>query len=172
MRANLMCGCVDILISLAPQYTASILSGCKTVEFRRRKMAIPAGCRMWIYTKTPVARVEAVVSVAEVYQAEPATLWEAFHGQAGISRPVFDKYFAGCRSGVGIVLSNVRPLDSSISLSQLRAHLGSFHPPQFYRRLSAAEVQYFSVETAHPPEDAAPAIAAEGTTPASFACRV
>jgi predicted transcriptional regulator len=64
----------DYLISLQPHHTDRILAGEKTVEFRRRAPAIPNGSRLWVYSKRPRGRVEAVAKVTGLLRDRPDRL--------------------------------------------------------------------------------------------------
>ncbi len=133
--------CSDILISLAPAYTQAILNGRKTVELRRRRLCVRNGTRIWIYSKTPAARIEATAYVQEIHEADPEGLWSEFGDATGISRTEFDHYFSGCSRGCAVVLDSVSALVPSLDLPTMRSEVAGFHPPQFFKRLSAAEVE-------------------------------
>jgi predicted transcriptional regulator len=135
-----MSDCRDILISVAPIHAEAILSGKKTVELRRRRLKVPTGTRVWIYSKVPVGRVEATAIVDRVSHSDPDSLWEEFHQCVAISRTAFDQYFAGCASGCAVVLREVSPISPSMGLTHLRAQFSNFHPPQFFKRLRWNEV--------------------------------
>ena len=60
----------DILMSVKPPYVDMLISGCKTVELRKRAVRAPAGARIRIYATSPrrqvvaSARLQAVASEA------------------------------------------------------------------------------------------------------------
>jgi predicted transcriptional regulator len=85
MKVNQVYDCTDILISVAPIYTKSILNGKKTVELRRRRMNVNIGTRVWIYSKLPVGSVEATAVVESVSCADPESLWSEFQDAVGIT---------------------------------------------------------------------------------------
>ena len=75
----------DILISVAGQYVRRMLAGDKTIELRRRVIRVAPRTRVWIYTKAPHARIEAVGIVERIVTAAPNKLWRNFKTQAGIT---------------------------------------------------------------------------------------
>jgi predicted transcriptional regulator len=134
-----MSDCCDILISLAPAYTRAILDGRKTVELRRRRINVSNGSRVWIYSKTPVARIEATAYVHEIHENHPNVLWSDFGNAAGISKAEFDRYFKGCTRGSAMLLERISALAPGIDLATMRSEVAGFHPPQFFKRLDRVE---------------------------------
>ena len=127
--------CSDILISLHPRHCDNLVNGRKTVELRRRKMAVQPGTRVWIYSTHPRAQVEACAIVDGVFSGSHDELWNAFSDKVAVSRCEFDHYFAETADAHAIVLREVAPLKRSIKLKELRRKLDGFHPPQFFKRL-------------------------------------
>ena len=142
--------CSDILISLHPRHCDNLVSGRKTVELRRRKMAVQPGTRVWIYSTHPRARVEACAIVEGLFSGSHDELWNTFGDKVAVSRCEFDHYFAGTADAHAIVLREVTPLKRSIKLKELRRRLAGFHPPQFFKRLdpSCKELYVLSERTA------------------------
>lgn len=135
-----MLDCRDILISLAPAYTQAILDGRKTVELRRRPLRVGNGTRIWIYSKTPTARIEATACVQQIHEGDTEGLWSEFGEATAISRSEFDHYFAGCSRGCAVVLDSVCALVPALDLSTMRSEFAGFHPPQFFKRLRGEEL--------------------------------
>ena len=142
--------CSDILISLHPRHCDNLVSVRKTVELRRRKMAVQPGTRVWIYSTHPRARIEACAIVDGVFSGSHDELWNAFGDKVAVSRCEFDHYFAGTTDAHAIVLREVAPLNRSIKLKELRRRLAGFHPPQFFKWLdpSCKELCVLSERTA------------------------
>jgi predicted transcriptional regulator len=125
----------EILISVKPLYFDLMVAGEKTVELRRRAMRVPAGTRVWIYSTVPNGWVGAVGEVSYVHESRPCEIWDRFAERAGISRQAFNGYFNGADRGCAIIFRRIVPLQRAVLLDDLRRHVGSFHPPQFYKRL-------------------------------------
>lgn len=123
-----------IMLSVAPAYARPILSGAKSVELRRRAPRIPDGTRAWLYSTLPVGAVVALLTIETVVEAPISDLWERYGRRASISKVAFDRYFAGLTSGAALIIGDVQALKQPISLQEMRQH-GTFHPPQFYRRV-------------------------------------
>jgi predicted transcriptional regulator len=125
----------DILISVKPQYLGLMVSGDKTVELRRRVLHVPAGTRVWIYATVPSGWVGAVGEVSHVHENTPRQIWNRFRDHAGVSKQAFFSYFNGSDRACAVVFHRIRPLSKAIHLEELRQSLGSFRPPQFYKKL-------------------------------------
>lgn len=135
--------CSDILISLHPRHCDNLLKGRKTVELRRRKMAVQPGTRVWIYSTRPKACLEAHATVERVFSGPHDELWNTFGDKVAVSRCEFDRYFAGTVVAHAIVLRDVVPLKRSINLKELRKRLAGFHPPQFFKWLAPSWSELF-----------------------------
>ncbi|MDR3753484.1 MAG: hypothetical protein P4K93_08805 [Terracidiphilus sp.] len=136
-----MSDCLDILISLAPAYTKAILDGTKTVELRRRRVRAGVGTRVWLYSKVPTARVEGTARIHRIHERDIKGLWSEFSDGVGISKADFDEYFRGCNKGYAIVLTRACAVLPAPDLKTMRQDLAGFHPPQFFKRLQAEEVE-------------------------------
>jgi len=132
--------CPDILISLRPAYTKAILEGKKTVELRRRRVHAAVGTRVWLYSKTPTARIEGVARIKHVHEGGLPGIWSEYSSQVGVSKGEFEDYFKGCRKGCAIVLVEARAILPGVDLDTVRSRFGGFHPPQFFKRLNTREI--------------------------------
>ncbi len=132
-----MASAENILISVHPRHADNMVSGRKTVELRRRPLKLISGCRVWIYSTLPRGSVEAVGTVAKVVAASPSAIWRDYGKQCGITKTEFDAYYEGANTGYVIVFSTIKKLPSTFALGEIRRHLESFHPPQFFKRLLA-----------------------------------
>lgn len=127
----------DILISVEERHATSILQGEKTVELRRRPLRVASGTRMWIYSKVPRGKVEAVATVDYIAASSPERIWKEFGHQTGISNQEFFEYFAGAAAAYAIVFHDVRRLNRALSLDEIRRESSKFQPPQFFIWLSS-----------------------------------
>lgn len=132
-----MASAENILISVHPRHVDNMVSGTKTVELRRRPLKLASGCRVWIYCTLPRGSVEAVGTVAEVVAASPSAIWRDYGKQCGITKAEFDAYYEGASTAYVIVFSSIKKLPSTFALGEIRRHLSSFQPPQFFKRLMA-----------------------------------
>lgn len=127
----------DILISVHPRHVDSMMRGQKTVELRRRPLKLANGCRVWIYCTLPRGSVEVLGIVRTVVAAPPPVIWRDYGRQSGITKVEFDAYYEGADTAYAIVFSSVEKLDLTFALAEIRRHLNSFHPPQFFKRLAS-----------------------------------
>ena len=122
-----------VLMSIRPVHAEAILSGEKTVELRRRRPSFSAGTTVLIYSSSPQQRVQGMFESGGVISADPDGLWQLVSERAGVSREVFDSYFAGCEVAYAIEVTNPRRLPPS----RLR-----LRPPQSYLFLRRANRQH------------------------------
>ena len=94
------------LMSIRPQFAASILDGSKRVEFRKRPLATDIGTVV-IYATKPVGAVLGEFVVDEQAVGKPEELWARFAEMAGIDREGFFNYYDGSARAVGIVIGRV-----------------------------------------------------------------
>jgi predicted transcriptional regulator len=117
------------LLSIHPEFAYAILSGTKTVEFRKRPVA-PDVTHVIVYATAPVSGVVGAFSVVAQHTTSPGALWRRFSRTAGISRTGFFSYYEDRASATGIeVGATVRtprplPLADSIGVSR---------PPQSFQ---------------------------------------
>jgi predicted transcriptional regulator len=128
----------DALISIRPTYVREIVSGSKAVEIRRRRLNIPVGTRLWIYSTRPEACVSVVARVQATETGSPLEMWPRIVAIAGISEGEFARYCSGIAVVTVIFLEAVEELETALDLTAIRIVSPNFHPPQFYSRLSNA----------------------------------
>lgn len=130
-----------LLISVHPQYADLILSGVKTVELRRTRPRITAGGQVLVYASAPRMALVGGFEVDGLIEASPAMLWKQVKTTAGVTKAVFDNYFAGADHAYGILVKRVWSIWPSVPLARLRRSMPGFHPPQSYRYIGPAEVR-------------------------------
>lgn len=135
----------DALISIHPVHIASIFSGKKTVELRRRIPALEAGVRFWLYSTKPVAALVGTADVAAVESGSPDEIWDIHHAHAGVCRSQFEKYYKNATVAHGISLTNIQN-GKPVDIETLRLIRPKFHPPQVFQYISteiAAEFEKY-----------------------------
>jgi predicted transcriptional regulator len=132
---------VSIIISIHPEFANQIRKGNKTVEVRRRSVNIPSGSRLWVYETLPSGKVEFCVVVDYVYKGTPSEIWDKYSSKIGIEADRFFEYFAGCNYGSAIIVDQVKVLEKSISLTEIKS-FGYKSIPQTYRKLEADDALY------------------------------
>jgi predicted transcriptional regulator len=129
-----------LVLSLHPRFADSILTGSKTVELRRQRVATPAGTPVILYASSPVMAVVGTALVADVHIAEPDEVWRQFHRDLGLSREEFVRYTQGVVHASALRLTAVDSLALPVPLAHLRASQ-PFNPPQSYYYLNADTLQ-------------------------------
>ena len=125
-----------ILLSIQPKYAKKILAGEKKVELRRIRPRIQEGDLVIIYASSPVMAVIGSFIVDHVITKHPRDLWHIVKESACISQEEFETYYEGCKVGIGIFISKVRPAGIPLKLEEIREIWPDFHPPQGYRYLA------------------------------------
>ena len=124
------------LISIKPEHVKNIIEGNKTVEIRTRRLNLPIGSKLWIYTTLPTGCIEAVTEIEFIVTSSPDNIWERFNTKMCISRELFDEYTKGKDVVSAIGLANVKQTDKSLCLKTLRTIDKKFMPPQFFIKLT------------------------------------
>jgi predicted transcriptional regulator len=128
-----------VLMSIKPKYSELILSGKKTVELRRVCPRLEAGDLVMIYASRPRMALVGGFEVAGIVSGKPDSIFEKHGKSTGVSREVFDAYFAGSDIAYGIKIARVWSLREETELKTLRKRVKGFHPPQSYRYLRGKE---------------------------------
>lgn len=137
-----------ILISLDPRHAQNVFSGVKSVELRRRSVAVDPGDVMWIYSKRPRAEVLGWAEIKGVRCATPSSIWSKYGAKTAVTRKEFFDYFSGRSVAYAIELASVNLLDAPVTLERLRAAEKDFCPPQFYKRLHPASACFEELASA------------------------
>ena len=125
-----------MLMSIKPVHAASVLSGKKKVELRRRFSKEWTGCRVSIYASHPCCSIVGDALIQQIVLDHPRQIWERFGPQIGCTRNEFDDYARSAGELYAIILVDVVPYDKSLSLSEAsQAVNASLRPPQSYQRL-------------------------------------
>lgn len=138
-----------VLLSVRQRHADGILAGEKSVEVRRRPVAVPVGTTLVIYATTPVQAIVGTARLAAKLRCSAAEAWDIASTQLALERDELMRYLIG--SGASLLwLDNVIPLPRAIGLAELRAE-GPFRPPQSYRYVHAGDptnvIQLISVES-------------------------
>ena len=119
----------DILMSIKPPYVDMIVSGCKTVEIRKRAVRAPVGAQIWIYATSPRQEVVASARLKAVVLDAPDKIWRAFGDRAGVSRREFDAYVGDAEVVAALCLTEITELETPLCP---RGAAAAFRPPQSY----------------------------------------
>lgn len=127
-----------ILLSMKPRFAELVLSGVKTVEFRRTWAAKPVGLAV-IYSSSPVQRIVGIVGIKGTFVASPSKIWtKCLPLGPGLQRKELMDYFIGKDEAYGVFLGKVILPSKPVSPNLL---FKGFRPPQSYRYLSTTELR-------------------------------
>ncbi|ACV74927.1 MAG: ASCH domain-containing protein [Zymomonas mobilis] len=130
----------EAVISLWPEFAKAIVSGKKTVEFRRR-IPLPAlSARIWIYATRPVKSVIGFAYLEAIVQGDVNTLWSRYGREAFLSEQQYRDYFEGTEKATAFLLRDHQPI-RPINLDQLKEIRANFQPPQSLTWLRKEETQ-------------------------------
>lgn len=103
-----------VLISIKPEHVEKILTGQKTLEFRRSWAKYPVD-KLVIYSTSPQKRIVAIADIKNLYKGSPNFLWLlSKEKKGGISRRFLYSYFHGKKEGFAIELDNIFTLPVSV----------------------------------------------------------
>ena len=111
-----------VLLPIKPKYAHAILSGQKTVEFRKIQFKRDVS-HVVIYSSSPEMRVVGYFGIDRVDMARPMTLWKKYRLQGKISFQDYSKYYEGREQSVAIVVKDVKVLSKPITLNTLKRGL-------------------------------------------------
>ncbi len=130
------------MISIRPQYVASILSGKKTIELRRRFIDLSLGSKLWIYSTLPVGAVVGVATLNAVDTDSPSNLWKKYANRTQVSSSEFVDYFQDCEQGVALSLCEIQALEP-VNLQTIREIRGVHAMPQVAVRITPEQASCF-----------------------------
>lgn len=123
-----------ILMALHAEYYDLIWQGLKTHEFRRRFLE-GRPTRWFVYLNAPVSRLGAVIDLGPAVVDKPEAIAAiAERARPGNGASVLE-YVQDLERAFAIPILRVREYPG-LSIDELRAELGRFHPPQGYIRLN------------------------------------
>jgi predicted transcriptional regulator len=123
-----------VLMALHGEYYDLIWQGLKTHEFRRRFLEGRA-VRWFVYLNAPVSRLAAVIDLGPAVVGSPEEVAAiAERARPGNGASVLE-YVRDLERAFAIPILNVTEYPG-LSVEELRAELGVFHPPQGYVRLT------------------------------------
>lgn len=106
------------LMAIQPRFAQAILSGVKTVEFRKRTLA-PDVATVLIYETVPTQLIVGEFELADRVVSTPAKLWRTFASAGGIDIDGFNAYFAGRECAIGLRVASSTTYARGVALSDL-----------------------------------------------------
>lgn len=122
-----------VLMSVRSPHVDRLLSGVKTVEFRRRPWRVPDGTTVLLYGSRERRAIVGSMVVKSTTVGSPTAIWASHGSKSGLTRSEYRSYFSGSDVSVAIEVGDVRRLEKALSLCELRRRSPTFHVPQSYR---------------------------------------
>ncbi|MBT3177216.1 MAG: ASCH domain-containing protein [Desulfobacula sp.] len=124
-----------IALSIKPVYADAILSGDKTVEFR--KNGIPEDIKsIVLYATQPVQQIVGYFDVKSCEVDDPSKLWENYGGCGHITFDDFNSYYKGKKIGKCFLIENAYRFEKPIPLDKCKSFSKS---PQSFAYLLKTE---------------------------------
>ncbi|GAA2872098.1 hypothetical protein [Paenarthrobacter ilicis] len=135
------------LMSIRPEFADAILSGDKSVEFRKRPVAADVS-HVLIYATLPVGSLLGWFEVSRQSTTSPRDLWNQFRNVGGISKDRFFDYYTHKKLRTGIVVGSAKKFDEPQPLTKLGE---TVRPPQSFQYLTEAQAAtFFDMVSAKP----------------------
>jgi predicted transcriptional regulator len=122
-----------LFISIKPEFANKIISNYKLIELRKSKPSSKAGDFVIIYSTVPDKSVIGFAKITRIIEATPDFMWNEHSDVLGIDKHRFFKYYRNSKKAIGIELSCICKLKTSISLNNIKSIYPRFSPPQTYK---------------------------------------
>ncbi len=132
-----------LLVSIRPKFAKMIIDGRKTVELRRVRPGVDPDAVVFIYATMPIQSVVAVCLIERIVSDSQNSVWEQVRKFAGISRSLFDDYYAGSSAAHAIFLQAVTCVPKPVTLTEILREWPNFRPPQSYRYIPMEKLPIF-----------------------------
>lgn len=131
-----------LLLSIHPQHGEEILAGRKTVELRKvRPRVMGEGDIVLLYFSSPEKALVGAFCIDSIVVDEPENLWNQLGQATCVSENDYREYFADSKRACGIVVDKAWRFHERITLTELRARLPGFVPPQSFKYLRYRQVR-------------------------------
>jgi predicted transcriptional regulator len=127
------------LMSIRPEFANAILSGSKSVEFRKRPVAEDVS-HVLIYATLPVGSLLGWFAIRGQATKTPTELWKKFSRVGGISKEKFFDYYNQKQFGTGIMVGATEKFEEPLPLAELGK---TVRPPQSFQYLTDAQAAKF-----------------------------
>lgn len=122
----------QMLLSINPEYVASILQGKKLYEYRKFRCRDDVD-KIIIYATAPQKQVVAEAEIAGIVEDDILAVWRQTKEYSGITYKFFRQYYKGRKRAIAYKLKNLVIYDKPLTLEQI----GVSCAPQSYRYISA-----------------------------------
>ena len=120
-----------MLLSINPEYVASILPGKKTYEYRKFRCRDDVD-KIILYATAPQKQIVGEAEIADIVEDDILTVWHQTKEYSGITYKFFRQYYKGKKKAVAYHLKNLIIYDEPLMLKDI----GVSSAPQSYRHVS------------------------------------
>jgi predicted transcriptional regulator len=96
-----------VLLSVRSPHVERLLSGAKTVEFRRRPWRVPDGTTVLVYESRDRRAIVGSLVVESTAVGSRSAMWTSYGARSGLTRREYREYFAGASVAVAISVGRV-----------------------------------------------------------------
>lgn len=122
-----------VLLSVKSVYAELLISGCKTVELRRKfPQDLPKGTEIYIYASGSLKKIIGKCEIQKIEKLKIKELWKKCADSAMISWDDFENYFNDCEFGFAIYVSKPLRFENTLRLTEFKSNLTDNRPPQSY----------------------------------------
>lgn len=121
----------QMLLSINPEYVASIFQGKKTYEYRKFRCRDDVD-KIIIYATAPQKQIVGEAEIADIVEDDVLTVWHQTKEYSGITYKFFRQYYKGKKKAVAYHLKNLIIYDKPLTLKDI----GVSSAPQSYRYVS------------------------------------
>jgi len=125
-----------LVMSIKPEFVDKIECKEKVVEIRKKFNHKWKGCRVTVYSSSPMQAIHGYATIGDVIQGTPDDIWSQFNNRVGCSRKEFYEYTYKCSKIYAISLEDYEPYTVPLLLDQI-CHLlnRNLKPPQSHLSL-------------------------------------
>jgi len=109
---------MNIILPIKPEFAYKIFDGTKKYEFRKNIFKRADVDNIVVYASSPVQRVIGEFVIDGVLCCDVESLWQITQQFAGISKKVYNEYFAGKKIAFAIKVGSVRKYSKPKHLSE------------------------------------------------------
>lgn len=122
-----------LLMSVKPKYIEKIKSGVKVVEIRKKFNHRWRGCRVTLYTSSPLQVICGHATIDSVVKGNPNDIWNMYELDIGGTKKEYDEYVDAATQIYAIKLKDYKSYHDILELNYL-SHLidRNLQPPQSY----------------------------------------
>lgn len=122
----------QMLLSINPEYVASIFAGKKLYEYRKFRCRSDVD-KIIIYATAPQKQVVGEAEIEDILEDDVLTIWNMTKEYSGVSYNFFRSYYKGKKTAVAYRLKNLVVYDQPRTLEDI----GVSCAPQSYRYMPA-----------------------------------